>query len=478
MAVKRVSPESSLEAAMAAFGQFDLDGAVAHLSAAVRGFTTAGNLRQAAMACSRLGDVYGNFLGNRVAARPWFTRAVRMLENEEPCVEQGWVAIAPMGCDVDDPAELRTRAELALARAREFGDGVLEIKALADGGLAHVQAGRLAEGMTMMDEAMALICGGGDTELTDAHAMSVCSFYTACWYTADYGRFEAWSPLLRQRGLIGGEGSAAVLRSRCDSVQGILLSHQGRWHEAEAVLERALADIQQAMPMMVWHPPIALADLRIRQGRLAEAEALLLGRDDHIQALLPTARLHLVRGDLELAIAGARRGLRVLGDDRVRAAALLGVIVEAELGRGDTAAAADASGPARRPCRRARVWSRSPPRRAACAPRSTAPRVTPVQLSPSLRPHWPRSKTTTSRCSRRRCTSTWHARTRRVATCPRPSSKAPPRGGAGPHRRGAVSRQPAPSSAGTPSTTPHAAEGGLPRRRHATRRGVVDGRLW
>ena len=51
-----------------------------------------------------------------------------------------------MGCDVDDPAELLAAAELALDRARRFGDVNLETKALADAGLAHVQAGRVGRG--------------------------------------------------------------------------------------------------------------------------------------------------------------------------------------------------------------------------------------------------------------------------------------------------------------------------------------------
>ena len=53
----------------------------------------------------------------------------------------------------------------------------------------------------------------------------------------------------------------------------------------------------------------------------------------------PTARLHLARGDHDLARAVARRGLRVAGSDRLRAAELLTVLVDAELARGDVAAA-------------------------------------------------------------------------------------------------------------------------------------------
>jgi hypothetical protein len=82
-----------------------------------------------------------------------------------------------------------------------------------------------------------------------------------------------------------------------------------------------------------------LADLRVRQGRLQEAEALLLGKDLAIQALLPAARLHLALGDALLARAAAQRGLRALGSDRLRSIELLIVAVDAALSLGDREAA-------------------------------------------------------------------------------------------------------------------------------------------
>jgi len=330
--------ERALEAAGEAFARFDIDAVVAHLSAAIRGFTAAGDARRAAMACVQLGDVYANALGNLTASRAWFIRAGRLVEAEPPCVEQGWVAIAAMGCDVDDPADLLAAAELALDRARTFGDVDLETKALADAGLAHVQAGRVVQGMALLDEAMALACGMSDS--TDSAAKSVCSFFTACYYAADFSRVASWTDLLRRRGLIGlAPGGPVFLSSHCDSVQASLLVELGRWNEAEVVLLRAKAEFESAMHMPNWHPDIALADLRTRQGRFAEAEALLLGKDQAADALLPAARLHRARGDHDLARASARRGLRALGQDRLRAVELLTVLVDAELGRGDIDAA-------------------------------------------------------------------------------------------------------------------------------------------
>lgn len=330
--------ERALELADDAWSRDDVDAVVAHLSAAVRGFTKAEEPRRAAMACVRLGQTLAIAMGNLTASRAWFTRARRHIEGGPPCVEQGWVAVAALGCDVDDPAELLAAAELALDRARRFGDVNLETKALADAGLAHVQAGRIAEGMTLLDEAMALACGPADD--TTASAKSVCSFFTACYYAGDYERAGSWTELLRRQGLISlAAGDAVFLSSHCDRVQASLLVELGRWHEAEALLERAKHDFESAMGMPSWHPDIALADLRIRQGRLAEAEALLLGKDQSVEAVLPAARLHLARGDHTLARAVASRGLRAMGQDRLRSIELLTVVVDAEIARGDLAAA-------------------------------------------------------------------------------------------------------------------------------------------
>ena len=333
--------EAALARADEALTHFDIDGLLAHLSTAVRELTAAGDNRRAAVASARLGDMIATVLGNLPASRAWFARARRLVADEPPCIEQGWVAVAGMGCEVDDPAELLAAAELALDRARRFGDVELETKALADGGLAHVQCGRIDEGMAMLDEAMALACGPVPNSL--AVSASVCSFFTACYHAADFGRADTWAELLRRHGLIGpAAGPAVFLSSHCDAVHATLLVELGRWGEAEDLLQRSIEEFRAVLPTPAWHPTIALADLRVRQGRLVDAEQLLLGWDQFMQALLPTARLHLARGDHDLARAVARRGVQVAGSDRLRAAELLTVLVDAELGRGDVAAASAA----------------------------------------------------------------------------------------------------------------------------------------
>lgn len=331
-------PTEGAGVAVDALDAVGADAAIERLSTAIRTLTAAGDRRGAAMACAQLGDLFANAVGNVTAARAWHRRATRLVEQEPPCIEQGWVAVMSLGCDVDDPAELQARAQLALDRARQFGDVNLEAKALADLGLAVVQAGQTKQGMALLDEAMALVCGPADDAFTTGK--SVCSFLTACYFAADFDRAGAWADTLRRQGLIGGPGGvSAFLSSHCDSVEATALCELGRWGEAEAMLHQAIEDFERRMQMPSWHPAIALAELRIRQGRLAEAEVLLLGKDGHFQALLPAARLHLARGDYDLARATALRGLRAIGDDRLRAAELLAVLVDTELGAGDLEAA-------------------------------------------------------------------------------------------------------------------------------------------
>lgn len=335
-AMTTADAERSLALADEAFARAHVDGVVSHLSAAIRSLTAAGDTRRAAMTCARLGDVLANWLGNLTAGRAWFARARRLLEGEPDCIEQGWVAVAAMGCEVPDPEELFASAELALDRARRFGDVNLETKALADGGLARVQAGRIAEGMRMLDEAMALACGPADDVMCSAK--SACSFFTACYYAADFERVGTWAGLLRQRGLLGDRGPTVVLSGHCDSVEATLLLELGRWSDADRLLTAAHTRCDEEVGAS-WHPALALADLRIKQGRHAEAEALLHGKDQALHALLLAARLHLASGDTELARAAIGRGLRAVRDDRLRGVELLTLLVELELACGDAAAA-------------------------------------------------------------------------------------------------------------------------------------------
>ena len=86
-----------------------------------------------------------------------------------------------------------------------------------------------------------------------------------------------------------------------------------------------------------------LARIRIEQGRIEDAQALIAPYEDHVLACEPIARVRLVAGEPGLASAAARRGLKEMTGDAVRGATLLARLVEAEIALGDLGAAADAA---------------------------------------------------------------------------------------------------------------------------------------
>jgi DNA-binding CsgD family transcriptional regulator len=110
----------------------------------------------------------------------------------------------------------------------------------------------------------------------------------------------------------------------------------GRWAQAERELAAAIRMSGRAGPVPHAMAIAVLADLRLLQGRIEEAEALLDGCADD----LVRARLCLARGETEAAVALLER---CLGDDAgpARTATVLALLVEALIGldRPDAAAA-------------------------------------------------------------------------------------------------------------------------------------------
>jgi ATP/maltotriose-dependent transcriptional regulator MalT len=98
----------------------------------------------------------------------------------------------------------------------------------------------------------------------------------------------------------------------------------------------------------------SLADLRIRQGRLREAEQLLAACGDRWEAIPTRAKLHFVRGEFEHAVSAVKQALRQIGEDHVRAVPLLALLANAEIARGDPDAARRAAESAERLARETR----------------------------------------------------------------------------------------------------------------------------
>ena len=302
--------------------------------AAFQGFRRAGDFEPAARAALLLAETHTASLGHEAAGQGWLGRARRLLDRIGPCVGHGWYEIALVACTRPDIDDLLESADRALDIALEFGDPDLEIRALADGGLALVSQGRTREGFARLDEALAAITGG---QLRDPSIAgnAFCSMLASCDRSGDLRRAEEWNRLIDELVLERLGGRPRILHTHCRAAYGSVLCSAGRWREAEEVMIEALGpDASRALAHRV-AITARLAELRIDQGRIEEAARLVEPHAEALEMCSPRARIHLGRAEHDLAVAVAGRALRELVGDAVRRGPLLAVVVQADLGRDD-----------------------------------------------------------------------------------------------------------------------------------------------
>ena len=276
--------------------------------------------------------------GNSSLSNGWLGRGTRLLEGCGYCPARVWLHIerSKRAATPDTAAE---EAQSAVELARSIGDAGLEGAALSHLGRARISMGDDEAGMALLDEAMAIATGG---EATDPMVIgdTCCTTLTACERLYDPQRALDWgraiSEFFRRRRFL-------PLLSWCRSVYAGFLIATGQWKEAENTLEAALADEASLPNPQRATALIQLADLRLRQGRLEEAERLLAGFEDRPGALAPIVHLHLERGDVDLAAEKVARRLESGGGPHASAAPVLALRAQVEIGRANAPAAAEAS---------------------------------------------------------------------------------------------------------------------------------------
>jgi DNA-binding CsgD family transcriptional regulator len=270
--------------------------------------------------------------GNMAAANGWTARAASVLEGVEECAAHGWLMLdrAPW---TSDAAEREQFAKGALALARRYGDRDLEFDAIALLGEAYVASGRVAEGMTLLDQAMAAVASGAVVRVGSAGEI-YCRLLSACERATDVRRAEQWLEAATRF-----EAWGDFVPPTCRTHYGGLLIALGRWGEAEHELLAAIRAFEPGYWASQLFPLLRLADLRVRQGRFEEAERLLEGIDWHANARRSLARIALARGDVALAGDLARLSLEGMSPSDPECGPALGLLVEVQLTGGDLAAA-------------------------------------------------------------------------------------------------------------------------------------------
>ncbi len=307
------------------------------------------------------------FRGQAAVANGWLQRAHSLLDDLEPGVDHGWLAIHEGHMAValeEDTAKARLLAKRAVALGREFDAPEMEMLGLGLEGRALVSDGELEEGMRRLDEATTVALMG-EARLLYCVAWACCYLISACERVRDYERAAQWCARV---GEFCGQHDIFLLNI-CRAHYASVLCWQGRWEEAESQLSAAVEGLQASRPPMAGDAIARLGELRRRQGRPVEAEELFARTETHTLSLLGRAALALDRDQPAEAAALADRYLRRFPDPgRVERSAGLEVAVRALARLGEAERAGDALRELRQIGERTRT---RPIRAAACSSEAT-----------------------------------------------------------------------------------------------------------
>jgi ATP/maltotriose-dependent transcriptional regulator MalT len=269
-----------------------------HRGLAYQGFKADGAIGRAALIACWLAREQIFLNANFPAMQGWFARAERLVDSLESGLEREWYAILRASL-MATPDEMVATAAQIIAAARQAENSDLEAFALAFGGQALVTLGRVGEGMSQLDEAMTMATGG---EITDLMIISeiFCVLLSTCEVAGDLVRSDLWCRAATE---FAQRYHSPFLSAYCRIAYGGLMTALGRWGDAEAALLEAISTFERGHKALRVHAVIKLADLRVSQGKIEEAETMLEGLEDQGSAVIPLARLCLQKGETALAKA-------------------------------------------------------------------------------------------------------------------------------------------------------------------------------
>jgi ATP/maltotriose-dependent transcriptional regulator MalT len=330
----RETPEALLGLGMAAAAQ--LDGATA-LDAHERGYRLARSLgddRRASRLALELAVDCIYFRGPAETGG-WLERARHLLEHVPLGEEHGMLTYLRASFALSgahDPTTARTLTAEGLAIAREIEYVAGEMLFLALDGLALVASGEVEDGMRQLDEATTAAVAG---EVRDARFVELicCHLIDACKRVRDFDRAGEWCQRVEEIATRLGD---AQIFTMCRNYYGEVLIWRGAWNDAERALADARRDLVRA-GRDASDSLVRLAELRRRQRRFEEAEALLVETVGHPLAGIVAAALSLDRGDTHRGLEEAERYLRRIGEgDRLMRVPALELVVRARMMLGRT----------------------------------------------------------------------------------------------------------------------------------------------
>ncbi len=274
-------------------------------------------------------------------ARGWEARAERLLVGEPESLVHGHLERlrSYVAFERDGDAERGlAHAEEAARIARAAGDRSLEIVASHDCARILIAAGRVHEGLALLDEAMMAALTG---EL-DRRSVGVvyCNMIRVCDQLSDYGRAAEWTDAARRW---CDESGATVYPGVCRVFQASLLRIAGVLDEAEREARSAFDELEPVALGPALVGLVEIGSILVTIGDLDGAEAAFSRAGELGGSTLPgRAQLALERGDARSAYAALHEALADPGPD-LRRARLLPTYVVAACETGETNHAARAA---------------------------------------------------------------------------------------------------------------------------------------
>jgi tetratricopeptide (TPR) repeat protein len=296
-----------------------------------------GNRRRAGAVAIALAEDYAYRLARSVS-HGWLQRAERHLADLPESIEHGWLVRTRLALHFDEDRGLdhaRELAQSALDIARRLQDRDLLALALQDQGRILVAEGRVAEGMALIDEAMAAATSGQLDPRTTGR--TYCNMMSTCEKLGDYRRAGEWNEAARQwcepHAESGYPGICRVHRAE-------LLRLRGSWSEAEAEARRVSIELEGFLADVAAEAYYEVGEVRLRMGDFETADEMFrrahgMGRDP----LPGLALLRLNQGRPDSAKALLDRALADPALGRLDRARLLPSHTEAAIATGAIEAA-------------------------------------------------------------------------------------------------------------------------------------------
>ena len=228
-------------------------------------------------------------------------------------------------------------AQEVMRIAEALNEPDLHALSLQDQGKALVQMGHTAEGLALLDEAMAAAVAGELSPIVTGKTF--CNMLSTCEKVADYDRAGQWDKLASKW---CERHSESTFPGICRVYLAKIMRLRGAWDSATEIATRASEELSGFLPMAAeaWYE---VGDIRMRLGDLAGADeafkqAHALGRDP----VPGMSDLRLAEGKVDHARALIDAALDEKGSDAVNRARLLPTKIAVSLANDDVPAAREA----------------------------------------------------------------------------------------------------------------------------------------